>query len=127
MNTRQLFNHFNVATDTLSNQVRYVNYGLIAVLWILSGNAISGLKMEGNDVILFFVVLSLFLDICQYIWKSVSIWIYVRGLEKVEDETGKKKDDYKFPPYISSWTWVFFITKVVSCLVACYLLAKRLI
>ncbi len=126
MKVSELFKSFDSATDTLSNQVRHVNYSLIAVVWILSGSAASGLTMDGNGIILLFILLSLFLDICQYAWTSITIWFYARGLEKEEEKTGNE-GDYLYPIYISRGNWIIFITKILCCLTACVMLGARLI
>ena len=52
MKIQDLFTDFYSATSTLSTQVRYVNYSLIAVCWILSGQAVSGIK-EGYSTIFY--------------------------------------------------------------------------
>lgn len=39
---------FYSSTELLRNQVRYVNYGLISVVWVFFGNAVSGLKTDNN-------------------------------------------------------------------------------
>ena len=127
MKVSELFESFNDSTSTLSNQVRHVNYSLIAVVWILSGGAVSGLKMDGNGTILLLILLSLFLDICQYAWTSVTVWFHARRIEKEEQKTGVESDDHLYPMYISWGNWAFFIAKIASCLLACVLLAVRLL
>lgn len=126
MNTREMFESFDDATETLSNQVRYVNYSLIAVLWIISHQTVTEL-LEENALVLFFIVLSLFLDILQYVWKSLTVWIYTRGIEKKEQKTGIESQDHLFPLYISRGTWAFFIAKIVACLAACIMVVVSLI
>ena len=127
MKARELFDSFHEATDTLSNQVRYVNYGLIAVVWILAGQAVTGMTIGGNGIVLFFILLSLTLDIFQYIWKSVTVWLFARRVEKKEEQSGIVSDGHKFPLYISRGTWLFFILKILSCLIACVLMVVCLI
>ena len=138
MSQEDLSSSFHSSTETLSNQVRYVNYGLIAVVWVLCGNAVSGLKTDNNGLILFFIVLSLFLDMCQYIWSSVTIWHFMRKNKfsapvaaslSVESNTAASTSSTPMliPAYSPSGTWVFFIAKLAACLVACVMLAVRLI
>lgn len=127
MTAKEQREEFNISTDTLSTQIRHVDYSLIAVVWILSGNAISGLKMDGNGYVLFLVVLSLLLDMSQYIWKSCTSWFHFRKSEREDEQTGKEGKDYSFPLYIPTVTWVFFGGKLLACLAACVLLAIKLI
>ena len=127
MKVSELFESFNDSTSTLSNQVRHVNYSLIAVVWILSGGAVSGLKMDGNGTILLLILLSLFLDICQYAWTSVTVWFHARRIEKEEQKTGIQSGGHLYPIYISRVNWGFFIAKIASCFIACVLLAIKLI
>lgn len=127
MNTREMFESFDDATETLSNQVRYVNYSLIAVLWIISHQTVSELLMKENAIVLLLVVLSLLFDLLQYVWKSFTIWKYARAIEMKEQESGIESDDHLFPLYISNGTWGFFIAKIIACLAACVLLVVKLL
>jgi hypothetical protein len=116
---------FKSSTETLSNQVRYVNYSLIAVVWLLGGNAVSGLMTNGNGLILLFILLSLFLDLCQYIWTSVAIWHHNRRHNLpvgIAAKIAVPKHDY-----IAIVTWTFYVAKVIACLTACVMLASQLI
>lgn len=124
MRVSELYEVFHDSTDTLSTQVRYVNYGFIAVIWILSGQQIDGLKDNGQ--ILFFVVLSLALDLLQYIWKSVAVWLFARNKEKKEQENQQENDNYLFPGYIFVGTWLLFIFKILSTIAAAILLVIKL-
>ena len=116
---------FHSSTETLSSQVRYVNYGLIAVVWVLCGNAVSGLKTDNNGLILFFIVLSLSLDMCQYIWTSFAIWFHNR----LHNLPAGVAADIAVPKhdYIAIVTWAFYVAKIIACLTACVLVAVRLI
>ena len=127
MKASELWASFDDSTRTLSNQVRYVNYSLIAVVWILSGSAVSGLKMDGNGVVLFLILLSLFLDICQYAWTSITVWFHVRRIEIEDQKTGIESDGNLYPIYISRGNWFFFVLKIASCFAACVMLGLRLI
>ena len=142
---------FKSSTETLSNQVRYVNYGLIAVVWILSGNAFSGLTTDGNGIILALIISSLFLDLCQYIWNTVTIFCYHQFSQK--DKKGSKRirgqkpstlvfNEYEVPAkeeasteessleedpkYITYGGAAFFLAKILCCLAACVMLVARL-
>ena len=124
---------FHSSTETLSNQVRYVNYSLIAVVWLLGGNAVSGLMTNGNGLILLLILLSLFLDLCQYIWTSVAIWDYNRR-HKIPGRIAARIAPQQKPAtsshgsgYIATGTWVFYVAKIIACLAACVLLAIKLI
>ena len=138
MSHEDLSSSFHSSTETLSNQVRYVNYGLIAVVWVLCGNAVSGLKTDNNGLILFFIVLSLFLDMCQYIWSSVTMWCFMRKNKfsapvaaslSAESNTAASPSPapVHIPAYIPNGAWVFYIAKLLACLTACAMLAIRLI
>lgn len=125
MNIRELFDVFNDSSETLSNQVRYINYGLIAVVWIISGQELASLS--SYYCILLFIVASLGLDIFQYIWKSLNVWFFARCKEKYEQKNKTESDEYEFPLYIPIGTWCFFILKIISSFIAAVLLAKQLI
>ena len=125
MNVNEMFEVFNDTTDTLSTQVRYVDYGFIAVIWIMCGQKIECLM--DNGLILLFVVLSLAFDIAQYIWKSLTVWILTRRNEVIEQKTRQKLNSYVFPNYIHRGTWAFFILKVLSTITAAVMLVIRII
>ena len=65
MSQGDLDESFKSSTLPLNSQNRYVNYSLIAVVWLLGGNAVSSLMTNGNGLILLFILLLLFLDLCQ--------------------------------------------------------------
>ena len=133
---------FKSCTETLSNQVRYVNYSLIAVVWLLGGNAVSGLMTNGNGLILLFILLSLFLDLCQYIWNTVTIFCYdmcskkrshrgkrssVPVFYELDPSAKSEEAPAKAPMYITIGGAVFFFAKLAACLTSCVMLAIRLI
>ena len=133
---------FKSSTETLSNQVRYVNYSLIAVVWLLGGNAVSGLMTNGNGLILLFILLSLFLDLCQYIWNTVAIFCYQMCSKKrvhrsmrtsgpvfyeLDPSSRPEEAPAKDPMYITIGGAVFFFAKLAACLTACVMLAIRLV
>lgn len=124
MTIKELLEESNSASDTLSTQVRYVNYGFIAVCWILSGQAISGIK-ELYSWILLFIVLSLFFDVLQYLWQSVISGCYIRSLEKKNLNAGEDRKDFLFPSYIGVVSWILFVLKVLFTLVAAVLLIVK--
>ncbi len=138
MEQEELNDSFKYSTETLSNQVRYVNYCLIAVVWILSGSAISGLTNNGNGLILGLIILSLFLDLCQYIGNTVTILCHQESVKKNNSQSSKSSAPvfYKLkssafptgtPKYITFGSAVLFFTKLASCLTACVMLGWRLI
>ncbi len=138
MEQEELNDSFKYSTETLSNQVRYVNYSLIAVVWILSGSAISGLTNNGNGLILGLIILSLFLDLCQYIWNTVTILCHQRFVKKNNSKSVESSASVFYelmpssyltgvPKYITYGSAVFFFAKLASCLTACVMLGVRLI
>lgn len=124
MTIKELLEESNIASGTLSAQVRYVNYGFIAVCWILSGQAIKGIK-EFCSLILLFIVLSLLFDILQYLWQSVTSGCYIRSLEKKNPNAGEDRKDFLFPSYIGVVSWILFGLKIVFTLVAAVLLLVK--
>lgn len=125
MTVKELYESFNTATDTLSSQIRYVNYSFIAVIWILSGQAVRGIVY--NFTLLLPVLLSLTLDLLQYVWQSLVTWFFARGMEKKEQDGDQHRSDYLFPSYISSVSWVFFALKILSTIVAAVMLVMEVL
>ena len=69
--------------------------------------------------------LPLFLDLCQYIWTSVSIWHHNRRHNLpvgIAAKIAVPKHDY-----IATVTWTFYVAKVIACLTACVILGLSLI
>ena len=87
MKVSEKFDEFNEASGTLSGLIRGVNYSIIAIVWILSKEDINNISLY--SIIVFCAILSLLLDVSQYLWKTITIYISARKSEKI-DPNGEK-------------------------------------
>lgn len=110
--------HFYDSSRTLSTIVRNANYGLIGVVWILSHENVPELKNFFYPLLL--IVLSLFCDLFQYLWKSITEGIFCHQYEKKDP----RPDAY--PKHISRGAWVFFILKTLLTLLGFILIFIQL-
>lgn len=123
MKVSEKFNEFNEASGTLSGLIRGVNYSIIAIVWILSKEDINNISLY--SIIVFCAILSLLLDVSQYLWKTITIYISARKSEKI-DPNGEK-NDHLFPKYITIVTWLFMGCKIASCILSAILLLVKII
>lgn len=118
MKVSEKFDEFNEASGTLSGLIRGVNYSIIAIVWILSKENLNNIPQYSTIVAC--AILSLLLDVFQYLWKSITIYISARKSEEV-DPTGAD-ENHLFPRYITVGTWIFMGGKIVSCILCAILL-----
>lgn len=123
MKVSEKFDEFNEASGTLSGILRGVNYSIIVSVWILSKEEIN--NISPYSIIVVCAILSLLLDVLQYLWKSINIYISARKSENV-DPNGDK-DDHLFPKYITVGTWIFMGCKIASCILSAILLLVKII
>lgn len=123
MKVSEKFDEFNEASGTLSGLIRGVNYSIIAIVWILSKEEIN--NISPYSIIVVCAILSLLLDVLQYLWKAINIYISARKSEKI-DPNGEK-DDHLFPKYITVGTWIFMGCKMASCILSAILLLVKII
>lgn len=123
MKVSEKFDEFNEAAGTLSGVLRGVNYSIIVSVWILSKEEIN--YISPYSIIVVCAILSLLLDVLQYLWKSINIYISARKSENI-DPNGDK-DDHLFPKYITVGTWIFMGCKIASCILSAILLLVKII
>jgi hypothetical protein len=114
---------FYDATTKISELVRNFGFAAIGIIWIFKNDDLSKNIIPGELVIpLKFIVICLSIDLLQYIWKALNIYISYRIYEYKYDKgsiTDNDISDVKFHWYIELFTWLFFIAKIV-CLVIAY-------
>ena len=123
MKVSEMFDEFNESSGTLSGLIRGVNYSIIAVVWIFSNEDIN--NISPYSIIVVCAILSLLLDVLQYLWKTVNIYISARKSEKIDPNGGK--DDHLFPKYIAVFTWIFMVCKIAFCILSVILLLVKII
>ncbi|WP_263602267.1 hypothetical protein [Chryseobacterium sp. PET-29] len=109
-------------TGKISELIRNAAFAGIGIIWIFK-NSDSSKKMLPLELIcpLTFLVIALFFDIVQYIWRALNIYFYYKKYESKYDKNqirNKDLDDVKLPNYIEYGTWIFFILKIFFVLFA---------
>ncbi len=106
---KEIVSHFYKSSGTLSTIVRSSSYGLIGVVWILSHESVSELKVF--YVPLLMIVCSLMIDMFHYLWKTITEGLFLRQYRK---KKSNKPTDY--PKYISIGSWLLLSLKTLMML-----------
>lgn len=115
---------FHDDTGKISELVRGLAFAGIGIIWIFQNTDLSHNIIPKELVIpLKFIVIGLLLDLIQYIWRAVNIYI-VYQIKANKYDKGKLTDDdisdVKLPNYISIVTWLLFAAKIISIAIAYY-------
>lgn len=98
-------------TEKLSNINRNLAFAGIAIIWVFKIQEKQNIIIPRDLLIpLYFIIISLVLDLSQYLIGSIAWTIFHRYKEKkgIEDET-----DLKAPRWISNILYFIFFLKVV--------------
>ena len=85
MKLSAILSQYTIDTTKASDICRQSNYSLIVICWILAKESIDNLV--NYKVVLFFVVMSLYFDFMQYLYRGI-----IEG-KHFEDEESKAKDE----------------------------------
>ena len=109
-------------TGTLSGLIRNLAFAGIGLIWIFRNSDLT------HDILpkqlltpLKFIVLSLISDVCQYLWRAITIYI-VYKIKDIKHTNKKITDseiaDVTMPHFIAIGTWILFILKIVFVTIA---------
>lgn len=109
-------------TGKISELIRNAAFAGIGIIWIFK-NSDPSKKMLPLELVtpLTFLVIALFFDIVQYIWRALNIYFYYKKYESKYDKNQIQNEDLidvKFPNYIEYGTWIFFTLKIFFVLFA---------
>jgi hypothetical protein len=106
---------FYEASATLSDNVRRLAFGGIAIIWILRVADKTAAGIPFSKVLflpLIAFVVGLLLDALQYLYKTIAWWLYHKG----KYQAGLAADAEIDPPMsLNAPTWFFFCGKVIAC------------
>jgi|SRR5215471_4751227 len=125
---------YHEASATASEVARKLALAGIAFVWLLAG----GLQTSGvmlNSRLLtagLGLVLALTLDLCQYLWKTVTwgIWSRRKELKLQKDGASTPLSENEVglaPGWFLTITWCFFAVKMVALVFAYVLIAVELV
>lgn len=102
----------------VSELIRTLALAGIAIIWIFnktSPNKDIVINLPSQLILpLTLFVIGLGVDVFQYIWRSVTIYIFYRKQEiKYEKNSASFTEKTKLPRYIAYGTWIFFVLKIV--------------
>lgn len=114
------------ASVKVSDIVRNLNLGGIAIIWLFR-NPLGYITLFPDTLILplILIISSLILDVFQYLWRSISLFIFFHKWENLYNAkkiTEKEAEDILAPKFISTIGWIIFGIKVLSSLLGFTLL-----
>lgn len=119
---KEWLSDFNDATSKISELLRNFAFAAIGIIWIFKSSDLTKNIIPADLIIpLKFVVIGLSLDLFQYIWKAINVYIFYRIYEFRYDKgifTDNDISDVKFPIYIEIFSWLFFISKIIFIVLA---------
>jgi hypothetical protein len=107
---------FHDDTGTISDLVRKLALGGIGIIWIFKNTDLTHNIIPKELILpLKFIVIGLILDLFQYIWRAINVYI-IYQIKATKYDKGKLTDadiaDVKIPNYIPIVTWLLFIAKI---------------
>jgi hypothetical protein len=115
MKLKEAKDTFYEASATLSDNVRKLSFGGIAIIWILRVADKSAAGIPFSKILfvpLIAFVVGLLLDALQYLYKTIAWWLYHKG----KHQAGFAEDREIDPPMsLNAPTWIFFGCKVIAC------------
>lgn len=120
MKLSAILSQYTVDTTKASDICRQSNYSLIVICWILAKESIDNLV--NYKVVLFFVVMSLYFDFMQYLYRGIIEGKHFEDEEsKAKDELGNINENYNAKPYPKSLNRVstgIYYTKIACTFIA---------
>ncbi|MCF8260470.1 MAG: hypothetical protein K9J12_06825 [Melioribacteraceae bacterium] len=120
MRLKDVRENYNYYSQKTSDIIRQLNFAGIAIIWIFKTVGISNQSIPSELVLpAIFIIISLGLDLLQYISGSL-VW----GIYNRLKEFKKVKEDENFlaPRYFNWGTIFFFWSKILMLIVAYYFL-----
>jgi hypothetical protein len=119
---KEWLSDFNNATSKISELVRNFAFAAIGIIWIFKSVDLTKNIIPTDLIIpLKFVIIGLSLDLFQYIWQAINVYIFY-SINEYRYDRGILNDndisDVKFPMYIEIFSWLFFITKIIFIVLA---------
>ncbi len=119
---KEWLNDFNDATSKISELIRNFAFAAIGIIWIFKSADLAKNIIPTDLIIpLKFIVIGLSLDLFQYIWKAINVYIFYKIYEYRYDKSTLNDNDIsdiKFPMYIEIFSWLFFISKIIFIVLA---------
>ena len=115
---------FHDDTGKISDLVRNLAFAGIGIIWIFKNTDLT-YKIIPKELVLplKYIVLGLFLDLFQYIWRAINVYV-IYSIKAKQYDKGKLKSkdiaDVKIPKYIPFFTWLFFTSKIFLVAIAYY-------
>lgn len=120
MKLSAILSQYTIDTTKASDICRQSNYSLIVICWILAKESIDNLV--NYKVVLFFVVMSLYFDFMQYLYRGIIEGKHFEDEEsKAKDELGYINENYNAKPYPKSLNSVstgIYYTKIACTFIA---------
>ena len=118
-------------TAKASEITRNLSLAAIAIIWIFKNPEHSQKLLDSTLVVpLKWVVISLIIDLSQYIFMSMSVKIFHRVNERrllKAKITKTQSENLLYPTFLENLTWLFFIAKIATMLVGYYYIYSYLI
>jgi hypothetical protein len=120
------------ATGRVSELVRNLALGAIAVVWIFKNpdKEVMLLPSKLLSWALFFAVSGLAVDLCHYVFRAITLTKFFRLKEKEFDDgnlTEEQAQDIHTPDYIIKWSDRFWWVKISLVIIAYTLISVFLI
>ncbi len=124
-------NDYESDSTIISELIRNLSFAGIGLIWIFKNSEPSG-KLLPQALIcpILLIVVALFIDLLQYIWRIGVNYFTYRKHEKLlnENKIDKKLiDDIQINPIFMRITWVFFVFKIILVLSAYLFISNFLI
>lgn len=118
-------------SSNLSTLIRNLSFAGIGLIWIFKNTDPSG-KLLPRELIYptLIIVIALFVDLLQYIWRIGVSYFTFRIYEKMLNKKMIDKastEDIQIKPIYMEVTWALFVIKIALVLLAYIFIAKFLI
>jgi len=116
MKVADLKQTFYDASEKLSDICRPLCFAGIATVWMLKTKPDENGGVEFSEVLLLslaFFVISLALDLFQFIYKTVAFYLYYL----YKDSTEKPSTVFRINSLVNLPTWIFFGGKIIAILI----------
>ncbi|KQR72197.1 hypothetical protein [Pedobacter sp. Leaf176] len=133
---KSYWEEFFAASAKVSELNRNLSLGGIAIIWIFNKSNLIG-SPNFNSLLprdlflpLIIIVVSLTCDLLQYLWRTVTLYIFYRiQIKKLKNHsiTEAKADKLDAPFYIRYGGWTFFVLKILAMITAYSLIFKYLL
>ncbi len=114
---QQILSEYQEASSKVSDLIRNLSLGGLALVWIFKNDDNNGPRMDSKLIwALIFLVSSLSFDLIHYIIRTLTIYRVYTKTKKMKSTSGF------YPMYLSNLSWLFFALKIISMVVAYFLI-----